>query len=258
MAANRTMHLVVLGGAAEGDQLAARLRTYPSLSCDLIRPPNLRGTGFDQPARELLIQTREDLAALYRGKDAVIIAAHPFSGGFTQAAYEVATALKIPCLRLLRETWRPGAQDRWFTVDDASEAASIMRQRGFVQPFLTLGRDQLGPFIGPNSQNVFVRVLGEGPLPKIRRGKVLTEKGPFSVVSETELFRRLEVDCVVTRNIGGRGGWPKLQAARTLRIPVVLLRRPVTPDGLDVRNRAVDAVTWIGDRLGVEFAASAA
>jgi precorrin-6A/cobalt-precorrin-6A reductase len=55
----------------------------------------------------------------------------------------------------------------------------------------------------------------------------------------------------VSRNAGGEGARAKIDAARELRIPVIMIARPALPERPRV-EQAEDALAWLGHdaRLG--------
>jgi precorrin-6A/cobalt-precorrin-6A reductase len=257
MMVDQRTRILVLGGSHEGEELVSLLRERPGIETVLVRPPRSVGGDPRQPALHLLIETRGDLQDLMARAAAVVIAAHPFSGRFVEVASEVAEEMGLPCLRLVREPWRPGPQDLWTIVDSPKSAVAELIRHGWQRPLLSLGREQLTPFLVLTGRDIFIRVPGSGPPPAVGRGHLLTDPGPFSVGSEMELFRKNRIDSVIARNIGGRGGWPKLQAARGLRLPVILIRRPAGPS-IDVRHDAGAAADWLGRRLGLDLGATVA
>ncbi|QDL92608.1 precorrin-6A/cobalt-precorrin-6A reductase [Paroceanicella profunda] len=252
MRATQDRGILLLGGAREAEDLAAALSAGPGAGALLIRPPGLRGTGFDTPATSLPPGDVSGRARLGRGCAAVVIATHPFDAAGTASGVAVARALGLPALRLLRPAWRPGPGDGWQQVETAGAAAEAAAGRGARRVFLAVGRDRLAPFAAalPEAE-LFVRVLGPGPL--LARGQVLEAPGPFTAAGEAELFARLGVDLVVARNTGGAGGWPKLAAARALGLPAILLAQPAPPPGLARAATVAAAVRWISGKLGVEI-----
>jgi precorrin-6A/cobalt-precorrin-6A reductase len=61
------------------------------------------------------------------------------------------------------------------------------------------------------------------------RADVIGARGPFSLDEERALFARIQCDVLVSKNSGSASTEPKLQVARELGLPVLLLRRPELP-----------------------------
>ena len=54
-------------------------------------------------------------------------------------------------------------------------------------------------------------------------------QGPFSQAFNEMLWREWRVDCVITKDSGSAGGYEaKVQAAKSLEIPVLLVKRPIS------------------------------
>ncbi|WP_262855529.1 precorrin-6A/cobalt-precorrin-6A reductase, partial [Pseudomonas aeruginosa] len=53
--------------------------------------------------------------------------------------------------------------------------------------------------------------------------------GPFSLDGERALFERLACDVLVSKNSGSQATQPKLQVAREMGLPVLVLARPALP-----------------------------
>jgi len=69
-------------------------------------------------------------------------------------------------------------------------------------------------------------------------------RGPFSVADEIRTLRDLNIDVLVVKNSGGLPSRTKLDAARALGIPVILIARPPQPKA--ERIETVDAaMAWI-------------
>ncbi|MGI1072479.1 precorrin-6A/cobalt-precorrin-6A reductase, partial [Pseudomonas aeruginosa] len=61
------------------------------------------------------------------------------------------------------------------------------------------------------------------------RGVVGRRRGPFSLDGERALFERLACDVLVSKNSGSQATEPKLQVAREMGLPVLVLARPALP-----------------------------
>lgn len=61
------------------------------------------------------------------------------------------------------------------------------------------------------------------------RATVIGARGPFDLHGERALFALLGIDVLISKNSGSQATEPKLQVARELGVPVLLLRRPELP-----------------------------
>ncbi|MEX5721220.1 cobalt-precorrin-6A reductase [Geodermatophilus maliterrae] len=173
---------------------------------------------------------------------AVVDATHPFAARITASAAAAAARQRTPLLRLQRPGWTPGPGDDWRYVDSLAAAAEAVRDAGTV--LLTTGRQGVGAFAGLTGR-VLVRSVDppDGPLPA--EAVLLLARGPFAVEGEVALMRGHGVDVVVTKDSGGAMTEAKLVAARRLGLPVVLVRRPPVPSGVDVVGTVEEALRWV-------------
>jgi precorrin-6A/cobalt-precorrin-6A reductase len=112
--------------------------------------------------------------------------------------------------------------------------------------FLTVGRQELAPF-ADSAAWFLIRSIDppEGALPA--RHELLLRRGPFSLADEIDLLRSYRIDLIVSKNSGGPATYAKIQAARSLGLPVVMVERPARP--ITDQAGTLDAVeTWL-DRL---------
>ena len=87
------------------------------------------------------------------------------------------------------------------------------------------------------------RSAARAPFP-YANGTYLLGKGPFSVEDDDcAFFERLKVDFLVVKNAGGRSSRAKLDAARVLSIPVIMIERP-TPPVADTVATVEQALEW--------------
>ncbi len=54
----------------------------------------------------------------------------------------------------------------------------------------------------------------------------LQERGPFTLENELNLFRQHALTLLVTKNSGGESTYAKIEAARKMGIPVLIVERP--------------------------------
>lgn len=227
--------LLILGGTAEAAELARRVvarfgdgvRVVTSLA-GRTRPPALPGKvrigGFG--GAEGLRAYLEDQAI-----GAVIDATHPFAATISAHAEEACREAGVPRLALVRPPWTPGPGERWIEADDFSAAARSLPDLG-RRAFLALGRDNLQAFAGVPGVWFLVRVLeADGPPLPLSAGAVVVGRPPFRVAEEEVLMAEQRIDVLVSKQSGGTSGRAKLDAARNLGIPVLLIRRPRPPAG---------------------------
>lgn len=236
--------ILLLGGIGEAVWLARRLQSRHEVIYSLAgrgRSPDLdcpvRSGGFGGPdgLADFIRRTRRDL---------VIDATHPYAARISRHAVIAAERAGIPLWAYRRPPWQPGSGDDWCSVKDWHEIAT--RLDSFRRPFFTIGLEPLhyGHQVPPH-QHWWVRVL-EPPATTLSRVTIIAARGPFEREAERELMARHGVDVLVTKNSGGTAAAAKLEAVRTLAIPVVMLERPAL---VAVRCAFAD-VAVMADRLG--------
>jgi precorrin-6A/cobalt-precorrin-6A reductase len=177
--------------------------------------------------------------------DAVVDATHPFAAIMTASAVTATGELGIPLLVLRRPGWVAGAGDDWRWVDSLADVGAALAGE---RVFLTTGRDGLGEFAHLDDHWFLVRSVDPPVPPMPPRVRVILDRGPFTVDGEIEVMREHRIDVLVTKDSGGEMTAAKLTAARELKIPVVIVRRPPLPDAETVATVA-EAVSWVGTTL---------
>ena len=214
--------LLLLGGTTEALRLARRLgpETVYSLA-GLGRVPD------DLPCRVRVggFGGAEGLAAFIasEGIELLLDLTHPYAAQISHNAARAAEIASVPCWALRRPGWQPGPDDDWREVDGWDELTRALAP--FQRPFFTSGREPLAHLHEiPEHQRWTVRCLQAEPAPT--RAEIIGARGPFALDEERALFARIRCDVLVSKNSGSQATEPKLQVARELGLPVLLLRRP--------------------------------
>jgi len=243
------MSLLLLGGTAEARELAGILHgagesVVTSLAGDVATPRlpegEVRSGGFGG---------RAGLAGYLRehGVRAVVDATHPFAQQITANAAAACAEVGCALLRLSRPSWagRPEAAT-WHWVDSISQARTVAGHLG-SRVFLAIGRTSLGEFAEWTDRYVLARVVDQPPWTVPASWDVLQARGPFRVDAERHLLRDRRIDVLVTKDSGGQAD-AKLDAARELGVPVVIVARPPLPAGVEVVTSVAEAAEWVQRR----------
>jgi precorrin-6A/cobalt-precorrin-6A reductase len=162
--------------------------------------------------------------------DAVVDATHPFASRMSANAAAACLATGTPLVVFTRSAWTHQPDDRWIevaTMDDAVDALGTQRRT----VFLTQGRLQLAAFARAPQHRYIVRTIDRpAEIDSLPDCKLILARGPFSLADELALMQREQIETLVTKNSGGRATYAKIEAARALRIEVVILRQPPAPE----------------------------
>ena len=245
--------LLILGGTTEGAALARALAGHPEIACisslagrtaaPAPLPGETRSGGFGGAA---------GLVAFLRGEDvkAMVDATHPFATQISTHAVAAARATGLPLLRIERPAWKRQPGDRWIEVGSLAEAAVAVPSYG-RRCFLTVGPTELQAFAGLTNMRFLVRLLEKpaAPLP-LADARIVIARGPFTLQGEEKLLKQHAIEVIVAKNSGGEATYGKIAAARTLGLPVVMIRRPAKPAAEHRAETVADAAAWVLATLG--------
>ena len=246
--------VLVLGGTSDARELATALARDVSLraisslagrtAMRVLPVGDVRIGGFGGVDGLVAYLRSERIAA-------VVDATHPFAARMSANAVAACARARVPLVALVRPAWiaRPG--DRFLDVPDVTSAARVAAEIG-RRIFVTVGRQELAPFAAIRDRFVLVRSIDAPDTRALPPGaEVVLARGPFAYADELALCSRYAIDCIVAKNSGGDATAAKLDAARTLGIPVVMIARP--PRHVDgARVSDVAGVTgWLAGTPGI-------
>ncbi len=175
--------------------------------------------------------------------EAVIDATHPYAPRISANAVVACARAGVALASLVRPAWKPEAGDRWETAPTAI-AAALAIGKAPRRVFLALGRQELHSF-APMAQHHYIARLIDPPQGVRPHNLVLLQqRGPFDRDAELRLLKERKIEVIVSRNSGGSATYPKIEAARMLSLPVIMITRPVKPVGHIVKTPE-EAVAWL-------------
>lgn len=245
------MRVLILGGTADANRLVAEIARDSRLDAVLsyagrtespTPPPIAWRVGGFGGVDGLVDYLRVEKIAR------VIDATHPFAAQMSANAITACALVNVPLLVLERAPWQRTSGDRWIEVDNivaAAEALGVARRR----VFLGIGRQYLDVFAAHPQHHYLVRLVDppRAPLP-LREADVIVARGPFDLAGDRAMLMEHRIDTVVARNAGGDAAYAKIEAARDLGLPVVMVRRPFIPAREKVEGVA-DVLRWLGHDL---------
>ncbi len=176
----------------------------------------------------------------------VVDASHPFAVEVSRTVKDVCQSMDIGYVRYLRTDGDASgdaftAGFRRIYAEDAVQAAGILREfPGNI--LLTTGANTAGIYLSeiPDfNDRCYIRVLDTEPsvgaclTAGVVKSHIIAAYPPFSCADNLALLKRYDIQALVTKDSGEAGGLPeKLESARLMGIPVILIRRPVQGDGV--------------------------
>lgn len=176
----------------------------------------------------------------------VIDATHPFAAEMSRNALQACAETGTPLLALERAPWSKAPGDNWIEIGDVNAAAAALPEPA-AKVFLAIGRQHIAPFAARPQHAYTLRFVDppEAPLPFA--ADVIVSRGPFTLDGELEMMRTRGINWIVARNSGGNGARAKIDAARLLGLPVIMISRPKLPERLRVESVA-EVMQWLGHR----------
>ncbi|MDF3340405.1 cobalt-precorrin-6A reductase [Mycolicibacterium septicum] len=237
------MKVLLLGGTGEARALAAALHPEVEVTSSLagrvpdpalpVGPVRIGGFGGVDGMRQWLVA---------EGVDAVVDATHPFAATITAHAAQVCTELGVPHLVLARPAWASGSA---IVVGSDTEAAEAVAKNGYSRVFLTTGRSGTRAFKDVDAWFLIRAVTPPDPDTLPVDHQLLLSRGPYDYDGELALLRDHRIDALVTKNSGGAMTEPKLRAAESAGVAVVMVDRPPLPSGVQTVTTVEEAAGWV-------------
>ena len=227
MTAHAPETILILGGTREAAELAANLaaarpdwRIVTSLAGRTKEPAPLAGE-----TRTGGFGGAEGLAAYMRteGVTRLIDATHPFATRISANARAAAEMTGIQLDVRTRAPWQRQPGDIWTEVSSLQEACDALPAGARV--LLALGSQHIALFATRADVHFLVRMVDrpERPLPLPDHALLIGKPGK-TAAEEGKLLTKHAITHIVCRNSGGEGAYAKIEAARQLHLPVVIVQ----------------------------------
>lgn len=243
--------ILILGGTTESRELAAKLAI--GLNTDVVLslagrtsepmqypvPVRIGGFGGAAGLADYLGERRIDL---------LIDATHPFATQMSRHAALAAAETGVAFFKLSRPAWQKAEGDRWIDATSINDAVGKLGGDP-RRVFVTLGRQDLAALLSAPHHSYLVRSVDpvDPPL-TVPDARYIQARGPFVLDAERELLAGEKIDIILAKNSGGTATYAKIEAARSLGIDVVLVRRPER-NGVEIIDNMKDAVALAHERL---------
>jgi len=176
----------------------------------------------------------------------VIDATHPFAAEMSRNAVQACAETGTPLIALERAPWRKAPGDTWIEVGDVNAAVAALPESP-AKVFLAIGRQHIAPFAGKPKHAYTLRFVDPPQEPLPFAAEMIVSRGPFTLDGELAMMRTRGIGWIVARNSGGDGARAKIDAARTLGLPVIMISRPQLPERKRVESVA-EVMQWLGHR----------
>ncbi|MDE5412166.1 precorrin-6A reductase [Alkalihalobacterium chitinilyticum] len=180
-----------------------------------------------------------------RGIEMIVDASHPFAEEASKNAVKASRISRVPYIRYEREEYQ-GQTGQITHVSSYKEAALLAKEKkGTVM--LTTGSKTLQIFtehlLNVNGVRLIARMLPrKDNMEKcevlgVEQKNIVAIQGPFSKELNIALFKQYSVTLMITKESGKVGSVDeKVEAAKELNIPIVMISRPKIDYGIVCRS----------------------
>lgn len=225
--------ILILGGTRNARDLAMilakdeRYSVITSLAGRTQEPDRTFGTvrvgGFGGPAglAQYLIQNDIDI---------LVDSTHPFATQISKNAQLAAEQTNTVRLVLDRPQWELQQGDNWIICENLDQAAEKLPANSIA--FLALGHQHLSHFSTRHDVRFIARMVDQPNTDIPLHNHALVIAKPSHIAQEeAELFQQHAITHLVCRNSGGTLIYAKIEAARQLGLPILMISRPPQIDG---------------------------
>lgn len=242
-AARMPKKILLFGGTSEARELADKLAARGdevTVSVATEYGEELQSENPDVTVRQGRL-TEEEMEALLPDYDLCVDATHPYALEVTENTRYACKKTRTPYVRVARHIHFRYSKATVLTASDAemaaqwcgAESGNILLTTGIKElpAFSNVPRNRLFPRVLPSEENL--KALGDAGIPK---KNIIAMQGPFSKELNIALIRQFDIETVVTKNSGKRGGFPeKVEAAGETGARVIVITPP-EEDGLSVEE----------------------
>ena len=221
--------ILILGGTKEAAELAAELTAAghdvtTSLAGRTAEPEPVAGKvrigGFSGNGKTGVEGLADWLAE--NGFTRLIDATHPFAKRISANAEAAARLTGIAFERRTRTPWQKQPGDTWIETASLEEARDAIPANARI--LLALGSQHIEPFVTRSDVHFLIRMVDPPtePLP-FGSHELVLGKPSSEAAEEMALLQRHRITHIVCRNSGGSGAYGKIEAARKLGLPVIMI-----------------------------------
>ena len=220
------MKILILGGTKEAAELARELvgqghDVTSSLAGRTKEPEPVQGNvrigGFG--GIEGLTKYLEENKI-----EKLIDCTHPFARQISSNAFEASKLVGVKLEVHTREPWHEQTGDHWIKVTDLEDAKDVIPKNARV--LLALGSQYIDLFSTRDDVFFLVRMVDKPQMQlTLPNHELVIGKPSKSWQDEMKLLKIHQITHIVCRNSGGTGAYAKIEAARKLGIPVIMVSR---------------------------------
>jgi precorrin-6A/cobalt-precorrin-6A reductase len=241
------IRVLLLGGSSEASALARFVATDPRFdtvmslagrtTTPLAQPVRIRSGGFG--GVEGLVRYLQDERI-----NVVVDATHPFASQMSRNAIEAAGRSSVPLLAIERPPWQKQPDDIWIEVAGIADAVKALGSEPCTV-FCGIGSLALSDLRAAPQHRYVIRLIDKPAQPLHLPNAIMIEaRGPFCAEDDVGLFREHGIEAVLAKNSGADATVSKIEAARTLSLPVIMVSRPFIPVRTTVAT-ADAALLWL-------------